>query len=94
MFKSIVAEIFKVIGFGPLVYNFLESLGIDTGAIGDYVVKLSTLTQVDEDNYDAGQAVVLAHLDPGDPDAPGNPSQPGYVVLIKAGGPAAQSLGL
>ena len=94
MFKTILALVYKVIGFGPAVYNFLESLGIDTGKIGDYIVNLANYTQTDEDNYDAGQAVILAQVDPGDPDATGNPSQPGYVVLVKAGGPAAQSLGL
>lgn len=82
-FGQIIAGVVNAIGS---ILNSLKGSGFPIGSLGDFVLKEVEATQVDEANYLAGQAVVLAPFS--------YQGQAGTILVVKNGGPAAQSLGL
>ena len=64
----------------------LKSGGVNVGSIGNLVLSDIQTSEVDEANYLNGQAVVVGSFS--------YDNQPGTIVVVKNGGPAAQSLGL
>lgn len=78
--------ILKYLNFIPGLVALLKTWGINTGALGAEAVKIVEATDTDITNYEAGQAVVVAQISV--------ENEAGYLVALKAGGPAAGSLGL
>ena len=64
----------------------LKGAGVPLGSVGDFALKEIESTQIDEANYLAGQAVPIGTIS--------YQGEPGTIVAVKNGGPAAQSLGL
>jgi hypothetical protein len=72
-------------GLGSILAG-LKGSGVNIGSIGTVALQTIETTEQDEANYLAGQAVVVGTLS--------YDGQPGTIVVVKNGGPAAQSLGL
>lgn len=64
----------------------LKSAGVNLGNVGNVVLQAVNLTQTDEANYLAGQAVPLHSFS--------YEGKAGTILVVMNGGPAAQSLGL
>ena len=84
--SAVLQLIFKYFNFIPSLVQLLQSWGINTGPLGAEAVKVVEATDADLANYEAGQAVVVANIS--------IENEAGYLVAMKAGGPAAQALGL
>lgn len=83
---AVLQAIFKYLNFLPGLVQLLQQWGVNTGPIGAEAIKIVEATDTDLANYEAGQAVLVSTIS--------IENEAGYLVAMKAGGPAAQSLGL
>ena len=83
---GIAAIIAAIIGGVGSLLASLKGAGVPLGPIGDVILQGVQLTQTDEANYLAGQAVPIHSFS--------YQNVPGSIIIVKNGGPAAQSLGL
>ncbi len=81
-----IASILKVLGAVASAIGVLNQFGVNTGPIGNEVLRVVEDVPVNLTNFQDGQAVVVATFS--------EQGIPGTLVAVKNGGPAAASLGL
>ena len=83
---GIAAIIAAALGAVGSLLSSLKGAGVNVGSAGDLVLKDVLATETDEANYLAGQAVPIQAFS--------YQNEPGTVLIVKNGGPAAASIGL
>jgi len=83
---SVLQWLTTIFGGLSALLGALKSAGVPVGNVGDQVLSTIEHSEVDLANYESGQAVPIANFSVA--------GEPGYLVAVKAGGPAAASLGL
>lgn len=81
-----LSTIFNVLGAIGSALGTLKLGGVNIGPIGNEALKVIDATEADHANFESGQAVVVGTFTEN--------GVKGYIVAVKAGGPAASALGL